>query len=372
MELFRQVADGGKTVVCITHSLANVEATCHLVAILTEGGRLAFVGTPEEAKHYFGVARLGDVYRALPARTPAQWHDAFRASEFYQRYVADRMPEDAPPAPPVRARAATQAPARRGAGRLRQASVFTRRYVAAWRGDRQALLAMVGQGLLVALLLGLVFGRLSAVADAFPRIQRTLNLFLLMAVSCYWFGCNTAAKELVKERVIFLRERDFNLRVGSYLASKLIVLTLLALAQVTLLYGIVRPWCAPPGPPAAHWAVLAALAAAGTTAGLLVSALARTEEVATALVPIVVIPQIILAGVVAPLEGLARRLAEGLVSVYWGQKSLQRLLPQADLDELLLEAAPWTTPLGIVFIQALVCVVVTVVVLRLTGAKGRR
>ena len=27
MELFRRVADGGQTVVCITHSLANVEAT---------------------------------------------------------------------------------------------------------------------------------------------------------------------------------------------------------------------------------------------------------------------------------------------------------------------------------------------------------
>jgi ABC-type multidrug transport system ATPase subunit len=37
-------------VVCITHSLANVEATCHLVVILTEGGRLAFFGTPEEAR----------------------------------------------------------------------------------------------------------------------------------------------------------------------------------------------------------------------------------------------------------------------------------------------------------------------------------
>ena len=65
MELFRQVADGGKTVVCITHSLANVEATCHLVVILTEGGRLAFIGTPDEAKAYFAIARLGDVYRKL-------------------------------------------------------------------------------------------------------------------------------------------------------------------------------------------------------------------------------------------------------------------------------------------------------------------
>src|SRR5262249_9712358 len=87
MELFRQVADSGKTVVCITHSLANVEATCHLVVTLTEGGRLAFVGTPEEAKAYFGVARLGDVYRKLAGRGPQEWQAAFRASPFFARYV---------------------------------------------------------------------------------------------------------------------------------------------------------------------------------------------------------------------------------------------------------------------------------------------
>ena len=56
MDLFRSVADTGKTVVCITHSLANVERTCHLVVILTAGGRLAFVGKPSEALEYFGIA----------------------------------------------------------------------------------------------------------------------------------------------------------------------------------------------------------------------------------------------------------------------------------------------------------------------------
>jgi len=56
MELFRQVADGGKTVVCVTHSLANIAATCHLFVILAEGGWLAFLGTPEEAKGYFPEA----------------------------------------------------------------------------------------------------------------------------------------------------------------------------------------------------------------------------------------------------------------------------------------------------------------------------
>ena len=86
----------------------------------------------------------------------------------------------------------------------------------------------------------------------------------------------------------------------------MLVLVLIALVQVTLLFAIVRTWCGPPGSGASQWATLAVLSAAGTALGLLISAVARTEEVAVALVPIAVMPQIILAGVIAPLTGLAR------------------------------------------------------------------
>jgi ABC-type multidrug transport system ATPase subunit len=349
MELFREVADGGKTVVCITHNLANVEATCSLVVILTEGGRLAFVGTPDEAKAYFQVPRLGEIYRVLARQEPAHWQARFRSSPFHQRYVSGRMPHAAvdgparPPAPP--------AAARKSAG-LRQAWVLTRRYVSIWRNDRQALLAMLGQSVLVALLLCLVFGPLGDVTNPFERVQRTINLLFLLAVSSFWFGCNTAAKELVKERVIFHRERDFNLRVGGYFASKLGVLCLISVAQASLLFGIVRWWCGPHGPAAVQWFTLGALATAGTAVGLLISTAARSEEVATALVPIAVIPQIILAGVIVPLSGFARFLAQWLISVHWGQKVLERLIPRDDLAGMVRETDAWAGPLLVVLVHA--------------------
>ena len=59
MELFREMAQQGKTIVCVTHSLSYVEGNCDLVVVLTVGGRLAFIGTPAEACAYFGVRRLG-------------------------------------------------------------------------------------------------------------------------------------------------------------------------------------------------------------------------------------------------------------------------------------------------------------------------
>ena len=92
MNLFRSLADAGKTVVCITHSLANVERTCHLVVILTPGGKVAFVGKPSEALEYFGIERLGDVYDKLVQQPAEHWQQLYLKSPFWQRYVGDRLP----------------------------------------------------------------------------------------------------------------------------------------------------------------------------------------------------------------------------------------------------------------------------------------
>ena len=394
MQLFRQVADGGKTVVCITHSLANVEATCHLVVILTEAGRLAFMGTPDEAKAYFGMARLGDVYLKLAERTPQEWHESFRSSPFFQRYVADRLPSDI--ATHRRAHVPPEQPAPAGPSALRQAWVLIRRYCAIWQGDRQALLALFAQSLLVSLLLGTLFGNLNAprekkewirpstpvpaatlnrlndVLGQREHVQRKLNLLNLMVVSCFWFGCNTAAKELVKERAIFQRERDYNLRITSYFLSKLLVLTLIGLLQASLLFGIVRWWCHPPGQASLQWLTLAALATAGTAVGLLISAFARTEEVATAMVPIAVLPQIILAGLIAPLTGALKYLAQGFVTVYWGQHAVEALLTKADLDMLNMQTGKWAVAMTVIACHGLGATLATIVILRASAGKGRR
>ncbi|MCE9534481.1 MAG: ATP-binding cassette domain-containing protein [Planctomycetes bacterium] len=327
MQLFRRVADGGKTVVCITHNLANIEATAHLVVILTEGGRLAFVGTPDEAKTYFRINRLGDVYQRLAERTPPEWQTAFQKTPEYEKYVEQRLPLKRDSDSSTVTLSVSDLPKTKAIG---QSQVLIRRNLAIWRGDRPALFALVGQSLLVALLLGLVFGDVGALENPLVRVQRTINLLFLLNVSSFWLGCNTAAKELVKERIIFARERGFNLRVDSYLASKLAVLLVIGAIQVTLLFAIVRFWCGPPGSVLLQYVVLLALMVAGTVLGLCFSAVAKTEEMASALVPIAVIPQIILAGVIAPLSGVSEFIARAAITCYHGQQGLEAILPEAD------------------------------------------
>ena len=370
MELFRQVADNGKTVICITHSLANVEATCHLVVILTEGGCLAFTGTPDEAKKYFDITRLGDVYRKLGTRTPTEWQAAFQASPFHARYVRERL--SAQTDEEVKGDKKDNSGNRIVASPFRQTGILTRRYAAIWRGDPAALLAMLGQSLLVALLLGTIFGPLKDVENVGERAQRTVNLIFLLNVSCFWFGCNNAAKELVKERIIFARERAFNLRIDSYFASKFLLLVIIALVQVGVLFGVVRFWCGPPGLAIAQWTGFGALAVAGTALGLLLSALAKTEEVAAALVPIAVLPQIILAGVIAPLSGVGKLIAQGVITAYWGERALEALLPERDLAIVHHEQGVYGVQLAVVAGHMVLFVLVAGVALWLQGRSQNK
>jgi ABC-type multidrug transport system permease subunit len=165
---------------------------------------------------------------------------------------------------------------------------------------------------------------------------------------------HVGAKELVKERTIFHRERAINLRVGAYFTSKLVVLAAISVVQVTLLWEIVQAQCGLPGSSGRQWLTLTVLAVAGTTVGLLISALARSEELATALVPIVVIPQIILTGLIVPLEDgprLARWIAKGFVAVFWAREALERLLPDDYLALIPRTKENWRNPLAIIVIH---------------------
>jgi ABC-type multidrug transport system ATPase subunit/pSer/pThr/pTyr-binding forkhead associated (FHA) protein len=374
MNLFRALADAGKTVVCITHSLANVERTCHLVVILTPGGKLAFVGKPSEALAYFEIDRLGDVYERLDERPPEEWERAFQQSPHWQRYIGERMPAPA---------TGHTVAALRRTGRLgerlrlvqRQTVLSTSRYAAIWRGDALALLAMAGQALVVALLLGILFGDLGTVTQPAEHAARAVHLMFLLAVSSFWFGCNGAAKEIVKERTIFQRERDFNLRVESYYVSKLLLLTAFSWLQTILLFVVVQLWCHPPGSAASELTVLLALALTGVTLGLAISACARTEEMAITLIPMAVIPQIILSGVIAPVEGVSKALAMLGISTYWGKRGLDACLPEDVARALLpsgLEQHSTTGAVGVLLVHAAVGIAVALAVLYAQSRRSPR
>jgi ABC-type multidrug transport system ATPase subunit len=182
MRLFRQMADEGKSVVCITHNVDNVDE-CNLILMLARG-KLVYYGPPAEARPYFQVSRLSEVYDRLAEKDPQAWHDTFKACTLYQEFVAKRLetvPAPRPvitPAPPVAGSSAVDShrtakvsvpalpvgldgalPRPHHAPLWHQFSVLTTRYTELIWGDPRSLRLLLLQAPIVALFVLLGFAR---------------------------------------------------------------------------------------------------------------------------------------------------------------------------------------------------------------------
>jgi hypothetical protein len=166
-----------------------------------------------------------------------------------------------------------------------------------------------------------------------PRYTYMLQFLIVLIV--LWFGCNNAAKEIVKEEAIYGRERAVNLGIFPYLASKFLVLSVItafqALLLMVLIYGTLYLFHSLFGhtlPPRQYrlddlseFGVLALLSMAGVALGLTLSACVATPDRATSLLPYVLIPQIILGGGILTIqEGPLWWLAVLLSPAYWAYR----------------------------------------------------
>src|SRR6202022_2043953 len=133
--------------------------------------------------------------------------------------------------------------------------------------------------------------------------DHTAALFFVV-VSCVWFGTSNAAREIVTERAIYLRERMVNLRLLNYVLSKYLLLGFFCVIQCAMLLGIVFFALGFNGGPMAfllELGSLVALAMNATALGLCVSPLVASAEAAMALTPIALIPQVVLGGLMVPM-----------------------------------------------------------------------
>ena len=136
-----------------------------------------------------------------------------------------------------------------------------------------------------------------------PTADHSAAMFFVV-VSCVWFGTSNAAREIVTERAVYLRERMVNLRLVNYVLSKFIILAGVCVIQCVCLLGIVFFTLGFNGGPVAFLLELVAMVAVAINAcalGLLLSTVVVSAEAAMALTPIALIPQVVLGGLMVPM-----------------------------------------------------------------------
>jgi ABC-type multidrug transport system ATPase subunit/pSer/pThr/pTyr-binding forkhead associated (FHA) protein len=346
MKLFRQIAESGRTVILTTHAMENVRLFDKIVVLMR--GKLVFYGTPQEALAHVKAESFKDLYdkleapidkllAALPTLPPGagraqmqafkqkreqiseqvaeDWKRSFQQTEVYRRNVVDPLsglPRDGrAAAPPKRITSATDV--------LRQWATLTRRYIEVFTRDKFNLLILFAQAPIIAFLTYFVVG---------SKSPRDFPYFMLALVSI-WFGTSVSAREIIRERAVYTRERMVNLHLLPYVASKLFVLSMIVSFQCVLLYGSLKLFHYTslmnlPGWALPQLSVMIVTGIVGITVGLFISAIVKTSEMATSLVPLILIPQILFSGLVGVPQG-GSKLVGTLMPATWSFDELKRL-----------------------------------------------
>ena len=298
MRLLRRLSQHGVTVVLTTHEPAGIDR-CDRVVFLARDGHLAFTGSPTEARRYFGVDDLAEVYDRLAGEhTPQIWA---------QRFADSRA------RPQARAGSAllpvqTARSDLKHTGVIRQWWLLTRRNVDVLVRNRLTLAVLLGSPVLVTAMMATLFKR-----GAFdPRSAADLGpaqVVFWIAFAGFFFGLTYGLLQIVGEMAVFRRERLVGLSVGAYVASKVTALLPVLAGVSAVLLGVVL---ALGRLPALGWDVSALLfvtivieAISALALGLLASAVVSNAAQAALALPMLCFPQVLFGGAIVPVDEMA-------------------------------------------------------------------
>jgi ABC transport system ATP-binding/permease protein len=294
MQSLRALADAGRTVVVVTHSVLNLDV-CDQIVLLAPGGRVAYQGPPARSLAYFGVADFAEVFLRLEREEATDWRGEFESSD-----IGRAAPQPAARRPP-----AESAPVRRGSG-LVQYRVICQRTFDVLLADRTYLVFLA---LLPVLLSGLAHATPSAHGLAQPNPEAR-QLLLVLILGGTLMGAASSIRELVKERTIYQRERAIGLSSAAYLSAKLTALGAVALVQAMVfaalaMFGRRAPDAAVLVPSARLEIGLAVVAVtlASMVVGLAISTVIENADRGMPLLVMAVMLQLVLSGGLFEVHG---------------------------------------------------------------------
>ncbi|GBD89137.1 ABC transporter ATP-binding/permease protein [bacterium BMS3Abin03] len=310
MYLLKNIAAKGKIVILTTHNITkdNFEILSHLI-VLTKGGKLAYFGKASKAVDYFEVNKPYEIFEKLETKEPDYWKDKFRKSSEYKQFVESRK-NSVVQSQPTKVTSETK---KRRAD-LKQYLTLTSRYFKVKLRDNVSTAILLLQAPIIAVLIALVFNE--------PE-EKTAALFILV-IAAVWLGCSNAAREIVSEQAIYKRERMVNLKIPSYLFSKITVLLFLCVIQCFVLAIIVVPSLDMNSSVTGMFFMLLLTSLPALTLGLVVSSLVSTTEAAMGLIPLVLIPQVILGGLISTFTNMStlEKLLAAFMPARWSFEAL--------------------------------------------------
>lgn len=313
MQSLRTMADGGKTVILVTHSTLQLQM-CDKIVFMGKGGNLCFCGSYDEALSFFGVSDIVDIYNMITDNA-LYWRKQYEQQKDYFNKTREVTPTSS----------------RMKKNRLKQLGVLSARYIKLVINDKQRLLLLLMQAPLLAVLISFV-----ANGKQFNQYEISKSLLFALSCSAFWVGMLNAIQEICKERTVMKREYMTGLSLGAYISSKVVVLGTLCFVQSLLITGVFGTMVGLPKDgvfisPFVEIFITTFLTAISATAmGLFVSSLFTNADRAMTIAPILLMPQILFSGLIFKLSGITETLS-WLAVCRW---SMEGYGTTANLNEL--------------------------------------
>ena len=298
MMLLRELADAGRTVFVVTHAVENLGLADRLI-VLAAGGWLAYDGPPSEALKYFNAPDMPTVFTTLETTPGEAWAKRWSAR-------ARSRDSTTPGRSTIPAPGTTAAKFAKPVGSLSQLPTLIARNIRVILADK----GYVGFLVLLPIILGIagaLVGSSAGLGKGDPPSffnPDARSILLVIVLGCTFTGTATSIQELVKERVIYQRERAVGLSRGAYVSSKALVLGTIAALQgfvFALLTLVGRSGPADPLILPADLEIATVAAAATVCAammGLALSALLPSRDMAMPVLVVVTILEVILSGAI--------------------------------------------------------------------------
>ena len=301
MTMLRRLADAGRVVIVVTHSLTYV-GMCDQILLLAPGGKTAFADPPAQIGPVMGSTDWADIF-ARVSTDPDAAHRAYLA----RHPAAARRPSPTAGAAPLGQPPRTSS--------WRQVVTLVRRQTRLITSDRGyfAFLAVLPVVLGV---LSLAVPGSTGLGSANPTApEEPIDILILLNIGAVFLGTALTVRDLVGERMIFQRERAVGLSASAYLTAKVVVYSTAALIGTAVMVAIMTIG---KGAPARGGALLgdgvangvlelylglALTAITSAMVGLALSSLARSTEQVLPMLVVTIMVSMVLAGGLIPVTG---------------------------------------------------------------------
>jgi ABC-type multidrug transport system ATPase subunit/uncharacterized tellurite resistance protein B-like protein len=194
-------------------------------------------------------------------------------------------------------------------GWLKQIKLFSQRDLLSKLSNQQYMLINFLEAPLLAFILAFIV-RYYNTDDAFHSgyvFSKNLNMpayFFMSVIVALFMGLTVSAEEIIRDRKILKRESFLHLNHSSYIISKIGILFMISAIQTLLFVLVGNYFLGIKGLLLTHWAILFTTSCFANLLGLNISSAFNSAVTIYILIPILLIPQLILSGVVVKFDKL--------------------------------------------------------------------